>query len=528
MEGMDQTGTGMQRCSYAFGASSSSVTKLQNPPNFNSSQMGPSQIMGGRSTSQHSQNFNLGPSHYRSLSQPSYFVPHTLAPLPPSLYSENYSASIEENVINSHAPSVPLHVSEGPSFQAGDSFPPRKGHRHSSSEIPLKFSAMLKPSPQLIPVGAWESLEKSVSGGGNSGHEKPTQLVMKGSSNHAEEMGEKKSEYKVVGDVLSEYMNLDNIAELNSSGVEFKGFDSNCSGSKTNEAGNSNNEVASHIKGKLPLLQSSSIYPSEKREGVTGSANGDSVPDAERSLSRDCSIESLHFEDESQKLPHLGNQASQHLLSNSMNGKTSNFVMEIGNDEFNEEELKKIAESDKLAQIALSDPKRAKRILANRQSAARSKERKTRYIVELEQTMQTLLTETTTLSTQLEDSERNNLGLKTENKELKFRLQAMDIQSHLKDAISETLTAEVRHLRRILEEFGGAALLSSCMARQIAINQQITKLQQPNRLEIAQFEHHLPRQTAQLESHQLQQPESQSHQHDDQAMDHVPNQFFGK
>lgn len=41
------------------------------------------------------------------------------------------------------------------------------------------------------------------------------------------------------------------------------------------------------------------------------------------------------------------------------------------------------------------------RILANRQSAARSKERKARYMLELERKVQTLQTEATTLSAQL-------------------------------------------------------------------------------------------------------------------------------
>ena len=41
------------------------------------------------------------------------------------------------------------------------------------------------------------------------------------------------------------------------------------------------------------------------------------------------------------------------------------------------------------------------RIIANRQSAARSKERKARYITELERKVQTLQTEATTLSAQL-------------------------------------------------------------------------------------------------------------------------------
>lgn len=41
------------------------------------------------------------------------------------------------------------------------------------------------------------------------------------------------------------------------------------------------------------------------------------------------------------------------------------------------------------------------RILANRQSAARSKQRKANYILELERKVQTLQTEATTLSAQL-------------------------------------------------------------------------------------------------------------------------------
>ncbi|URD79055.1 Calreticulin family [Musa troglodytarum] len=64
-------------------------------------------------------------------------------------------------------------------------------------------------------------------------------------------------------------------------------------------------------------------------------------------------------------------------------------------------EAKKAMSAAKLAELALVDPKRAKRILANRQSAARSKERKMRYIAELERKVQTLQTEATTLSAQL-------------------------------------------------------------------------------------------------------------------------------
>ncbi|XP_076910509.1 putative transcription factor PosF21 [Bidens hawaiensis] len=63
-------------------------------------------------------------------------------------------------------------------------------------------------------------------------------------------------------------------------------------------------------------------------------------------------------------------------------------------------DAKKSLSNAKLAELALVDPKRAKRIWANRQSAARSKERKMRYITELEREVQILQTEATSLSAQ--------------------------------------------------------------------------------------------------------------------------------
>ncbi|KAL8252031.1 hypothetical protein R6Q59_035724 [Mikania micrantha] len=96
-------------------------------------------------------------------------------------------------------------------------------------------------------------------------------------------------------------------------------------------------------------------------------------------------------------------------------------------------EAKKAMAPDKLAELWTIDPKRAKRILANRQSAARSKERKARYISELERKVQTLQTEATTLSAQLTLFQRDTTGLSSENTELKLRLQAMEQQAQLRD-----------------------------------------------------------------------------------------------
>ncbi|XP_077216921.1 basic-leucine zipper (bZIP) transcription factor family protein [Tasmannia lanceolata] len=110
-------------------------------------------------------------------------------------------------------------------------------------------------------------------------------------------------------------------------------------------------------------------------------------------------------------------------------------------------EAKKAMAADKLADLAAIDPKRAKRILANRQSAARSKERKARYISELERKMQTLQTEATTLSAQLTLFQRDTMGLTTENAELKLRLQAMEQQAQLRDALNDALKQEVERLK---------------------------------------------------------------------------------
>ncbi|KAJ1389267.1 Basic-leucine zipper domain [Sesbania bispinosa] len=75
------------------------------------------------------------------------------------------------------------------------------------------------------------------------------------------------------------------------------------------------------------------------------------------------------------------------LVSASENGSTIN--------------SRKAMSDTELAQLALVDHKCSKRILANRQSAIRSKERKARYISELEKKVKTLETEKTSSSTQL-------------------------------------------------------------------------------------------------------------------------------
>nr|XP_010912775.1 transcription factor RF2a [Elaeis guineensis] len=139
----------------------------------------------------------------------------------------------------------------------------------------------------------------------------------------------------------------------------------------------------------------------------------------------------------------------RHQHSQSMDGSTSiePEILASGSEGPSLAETKKVMSAAELADLALVDPKRAKRIWANRQSAARSKERKMRYIAELERKVQTLQTEATTLSTQLTMLQRDTNGLTAENNELKLRLQTMEQQVHLQDALNDALREEVQRLK---------------------------------------------------------------------------------
>ncbi|EOA28934.1 hypothetical protein CARUB_v10025182mg [Capsella rubella] len=132
-----------------------------------------------------------------------------------------------------------------------------------------------------------------------------------------------------------------------------------------------------------------------------------------------------------------GNSRPRHRHSLSVDGSSS----------LESIEAKKAMAPDKLAELWVVDPKRAKRIIANRQSAARSKERKARYILELERKVQTLQTEATTLSAQLSLFQRDTTGLSSENTELKLRLQVMEQQAKLRDALNDQLKKEVERLK---------------------------------------------------------------------------------
>ncbi|GAV57092.1 LOW QUALITY PROTEIN: bZIP_1 domain-containing protein, partial [Cephalotus follicularis] len=352
-------------------------------------------------------------SHSRALSQPPIFSLDSLAPLSPWTYGDpsmtspcdpkSTDVSMQERVVNSYGRWIPSPVNRSNELTVGDNLHPRKGgHRRSSSvNIPLEMHAMIQSSPQSIPIGSRGVWDRSVSRRENSGMEKPIELVKRDSewnddgNSNVEGMGEvSKGEFG--DDMIGAYMNLDNIDTLNSSGTGDKDLDT-----KTNGGESSDNEGESGVNVNYIGFQGmSSSVSTEKREAVKRNARGDIAPTVRhyRSVSMDSFIGDLHFDDEP-KLP-LRTQVVQRSLGDCLDGNSKELRLGILRHEFCEAELQ-IMDNDKLSEIAVLDPKRAKRILANRLSAARSKGRKMHYISELKYKVQTLQKKATTQSAQV-------------------------------------------------------------------------------------------------------------------------------
>ncbi|KAM6573983.1 hypothetical protein CsatA_022310 [Cannabis sativa] len=95
------------------------------------------------------------------------------------------------------------------------------------------------------------------------------------------------------------------------------------------------------------------------------------------------------------------------------------------------------------------DPKRVKRILANRQSAQRSRVRKLQYISELERSVTTLQSEVSALSPRVAFLDHQRLILNVDNTALKQRIAALAQDNIFKDAHQEALKNEIERLRQV-------------------------------------------------------------------------------
>ena len=362
------------------------------PPSPNSSQIPPispySQIPMSRPMNQ--QSYHPVPTHSRSLSQPAFFSLDSLPPLSPSPFRDSPSTSnsdqvsadtsMEDRDASSHSLLPPSPYMRANSSKMGDALPPRKAHRRSNSDIPFGFSSMIQSSP-LLPFSGSGGLERSTTSKENAGVFKPASQFVKrelslekSTDNNLEGMGERKSEGDTVDDLFSAYMNLDNIDLFNSTGTNDKNghenredLDSRGSGTKTG-GDSSDNEAESSVNESGDNNQMPGLYSSaEKREGVKRTAGVDIAPTTRhyRSVSMDSFMDKLQFSDESPKMPPTppGVRPGQLSSNNLADGNSTPFSLEFGNGEFSGAELKKIMANDKLAEIALADPKRAKRYM---------------------------------------------------------------------------------------------------------------------------------------------------------------------
>ncbi|TKY66790.1 Basic leucine zipper 61 [Spatholobus suberectus] len=100
----------------------------------------------------------------------------------------------------------------------------------------------------------------------------------------------------------------------------------------------------------------------------------------------------------------------------------------------------------------ITDPKRVKRILANRQSAQRSRVRKLQYISELERSVTSLQAEVSVLSPRVAFLDHHRLLLNVDNSALKQRIAALAQDKIFKDAHQEALKREIERLRQVYHQ----------------------------------------------------------------------------
>ncbi|KAK9667216.1 hypothetical protein RND81_14G240400 [Saponaria officinalis] len=370
------------------------------------------------------QNLACGPSHSRSLSQPSLFLNDSLLPLFPSLYQNSASLpSGGENV-----DSV-LNITEG--------VPPRKLHRRCVSDVPFGFDSVMQSTPPTtVPVGPTR----------NRGGLESTKTELRWGT---EIEGD-------VDDMLSAFINMDSIDPMNSSETGGK---------------------PGHLESRVNNGCDSSENEAESRVNATTRHN--------RSVSMDSFMGNMNFGDESAQLLPSPNTGVGRLSlkdsskdSGNLNFNLNLFSSGLGFGQFTADDMTKILSNEKLLEVALNDPKRAKRILANRHSAARSKERRMKYISELEQKVQTLQSEATNLSARVSLLQRDSNGLASQNNELKFRLHALEQQSHLQNSLNTALTAEAQRLKIATGELNQESTMSTTFEQQLYMNPQIFQLQQ--------------------------------------------------
>lgn len=191
--------------------------------------------------------------------------------------------------------------------------PPRKAHRRSRSDVP--FGYFPPPSPKTEASSGW-----AMPGGAGGGD-----------------------------DLFSAYMSMDAMdggAGGGAGGLKYSS-DGDSSGVRTNGGADSSENESEDYGGAGAdsqfLVWGDVLAGVKKREGVKRNAAGEPAAPSSRHA-RSLSMDSL-----------MGK------LSFSGNGEPGKFSLEFGGGEFTPAEMKRIMADEKLAEMALADPKRVKR-----------------------------------------------------------------------------------------------------------------------------------------------------------------------
>ncbi|RWW11653.1 hypothetical protein GW17_00024728 [Ensete ventricosum] len=286
--------------------------------------------------------------HSRSLSQPPAFF--SLDSMPPPLSPPAFAGATSDASLADRA------------RPASAGLPPRKAHRRSQSDVPIGFlqsfsSSSSSSSPVAAPAmaaGTASAMLPQQQVKQEAEWEKETESSAEGTGDRKEDAGD------AADDLFNAYMNLDSLDALNSSGMEerHEDFDSSrLSGARMSATETSENEAESSVN--------ESSGGGVKKEGNKRSAAGDLTLISMRhcrSLSMDSFMGKLNFGDESPKLlPSPGTQMPHLLRSGSMDRTANTLSLDFGNGEFSSAEIKKIMANEKLAEMAITDPKRVKR-----------------------------------------------------------------------------------------------------------------------------------------------------------------------
>ncbi|KAL1193452.1 Basic leucine zipper 61 [Cardamine amara subsp. amara] len=186
--------------------------------------------------------------------------------------------------------------------------------------------------------------------------------------------------------------------------------------------------------------------------GPTRSSSNTSTPSDHNSLSDDDNIKETPPSDHHHH--HIDNIANQNNNNNNNVGNNYNESDEVQSQCKTEPQDGPSANQNSGGSSGnrIHDPKRVKRILANRQSAQRSRVRKLQYISELERSVTSLQTEVSVLSPRVAFLDHQRLLLNVDNSAIKQRIAALAQDKIFKDAHQEALKREIERLRQVYHQ----------------------------------------------------------------------------